>query len=166
MSKFISYQQYIETSFNKKLTKSVSLSLTASSWSGGAYHHVLQHHRGACHHVLHHILHHHGGACDDVLYNLQGYYSGGAQHDDYELYMVTGLTRSLLLDDFEEDDIQERPRSDSLHHSDPHRGCLLLTGGGLQHPHTGPRPHQGRQGEGGDIEDDQASVNLKTGLEK
>ena len=155
MSKFISYQQYIETSFNKKLTKSVSLSLTASSWSGGAYHHV-----------LHHILHHHGGACDDVLYNLQGYYSGGAQHDDYELYMVTGLTRSLLLDDFEEDDIQERPRSDSLHHSDPHRGCLLLAGGGLQHPHTGPRPHQGRQGEGGDIEDDQASVNLKTGLEK
>ena len=80
--------------------------------------------------------------------------------------MVTGLTRSLLLDDFEEDDIQERPRSDSLHHSDPHRGCLLLTGGGLQHPHTGPRPHQGRYGEGGDIEDDQASVNLKTGLEK
>ena len=86
MSKFISYQQYIETSFNKKLTKSVSLSLTASSWSGGAYHHV-----------LHHILHHHGGACDDVLHNLQGYYSGGAQHDDYELYTVTGLTRSLSM---------------------------------------------------------------------
>ena len=37
--KFISYQQYNKTSFNKTLTKSVSLSLTASSWSGGAYHH-------------------------------------------------------------------------------------------------------------------------------
>ena len=67
---------------------------------------------------------------------------------------------SLLLDNFKEDDIEERPSGDSLHHSHPEAHGVLLSGGGVQHSHPGPGPDDRGKGEGGDIEDYQTPVDL------
>ena len=75
--------------------------------------------------------------------------------------MMTGLRNGpLLLDNFKEDDIEERPGGDALHHSHPEAHGVLLCGGGVKHSHAGPGSDDRGEGEGGDVEDYQAPVDL------
>ena len=75
--------------------------------------------------------------------------------------MMTGLRNGpLLLDNFKEDDIEERPGGDALHHSHPEAHGVLLCGGGVEHSHAGPGSDDRGEGEGGDVEDYQAPVDL------
>ena len=98
---------------------------------------------------------------DHALYNLQSYYCQRAKHNHDQLDEMTGLRNgSLLLDNFKEDDIEERPGGDALHHSHPEAHGVLLCGGGVKHSHAGPGSDDRGEGEGGDVEDYQAPVDL------